>query len=146
MVEELLSYWSSWQQHGSATDCGWLPFIDVPVLLTKWSYLSHYPQDLKPSKLPCSSMLNTEEDQTDTHTSCTYAPGQGITADVDLFRTSMSKDEQDQVDHGDSSAKNISSTSSCISCVTPASCVFLKSEGPPSKSHLVQVCILYVCL
>lgn len=66
-------------------------------------------------------------------------PGHPITADVDLFRASISKGEQDQVDHGDLFPRSTSSTSSCICCVTPASCVYLRSEAPQSTSHLVQV-------
>lgn len=141
MAEELLSYWSSCPALENAMECGWLPFIDVTVLLTTWSYLAHYPSDLKQSKLRNCLTPSTDPDQIDMPMLSTSAPGPVTTAVADPFRTSMSRDEQDQVDRGDSIARSISSTSSSISCVTPASCVYLRSEGLPSTSHLVQVCL-----
>lgn len=145
MAEELISFWTSWLPEESLTDCGWYPYIHTMVLLTNWSYLGHYPADLSLLKLPESSTQSMETDQTDMHTLCTSA--RGTTVDVSHSKDSTSRDEVDPAEHGGASPSSTSSTCSNICCVTPGSCVYLKSAAPPSTSHLVQVSfVLYTVL
>lgn len=144
MVEELTSFRSSFQPQGNQTDSGWLPFIDIMVLLTTWSYLGPYPPEVKPLKPHAYSTTTMDQELTDMPMSFTSALGHPTTVGVDLSRESTSNEGQDQVDHGELCQNNTSSTSSCICCVTPGSCVYLKSEVPPSTSHLVQVSLFAV--
>lgn len=139
MVEESISFWTSCQLPESQTSSGWLAYIDVMALLTNWSYLGHYPPEPNPFKQPSSSMPNMELHPTDMLTLSTCVPGHQTTAAASLYRDSTSNDEVDQVDPGDPSKRSASSICSSICCVPPGGCVYLKSDMPPSTSHLLQV-------
>lgn len=108
-----------------------------------WSYLGHYPADLKQLEPLESSTRNMAPEVIDTLTSCTFVHGLPTIADANHCKDSTSRDEVHEADHGERSHSSTSSTCSNICCVTPGSCVRLKSDAPPSTSHLVQVCYLH---
>lgn len=95
MVEELISCWNRSDEPDAQMDFGWLPYIEVNMLLQQWSYLSNYKTETKPSLQPKSLAQAMGMEKIDTPTSSTYALGLPTIADASPSRECRSSDELD---------------------------------------------------